>query len=114
RSLGGGDGNPGAAKDIVFVLDTSGSMAEHGKLDQAKRALNYCLANLGDGDRFDIVRFSTESELLFDSLADADADHVARAKSFVDALKPRGGTAIDDALNAALKLRSARTARPFM
>jgi Ca-activated chloride channel family protein len=114
RSLGGGDANAGGAKDIVFVLDTSGSMAERGKLDQAKKALNYCLANLGESDRFDIVRFSTESELLFDEMAQADADHVTRARAFVDSLKPRGGTAIDDALKAAMKLRSGSSGRPFM
>ena len=38
-----------------------GSMAA-AKLDQAKKALRFCLANLGDDDRFEIVRFSTEAE----------------------------------------------------
>ena len=46
-------------KDVAFVLDTSGSMAGK-KLDQAKKALLFCIANLNDGDRFDIIRFSTE------------------------------------------------------
>ncbi len=39
-----------AGKDIVFVLDTSGSMADRGKLDQAKKALAYCLSNLRPQD----------------------------------------------------------------
>ena len=57
-----------AAKDIAFVLDTSGSMADRNKLEQAKKALNFCLANLNEDDRFDIVRFSTEAEPLFAEL----------------------------------------------
>ena len=47
-------------KDICFVLDTSGSMAG-AKLQQAKKAIEFCLANLGTQDRFEIVRFSTEA-----------------------------------------------------
>jgi Ca-activated chloride channel family protein len=105
-----------AAKDIAFVVDTSGSMADRGKLEQAKKALNFCLANLNADDRFDIVRFSTEAEPMFGSLKQADAANVEKARSFVDALKPTGGTAIDAALSAALKLREKTTesSRPFL
>ena len=56
-------------KDVAFVLDTSGSMAGK-KLEQAKKALQFCVENLNDGDRFEIVRFSTEVEPLFDKLVD--------------------------------------------
>ena len=57
-------------KDVAFVLDTSGSMAGK-KLEQAKKALQFCVENLNDGDRFEIIRFSTEVEPLFDKLVDA-------------------------------------------
>ena len=56
-------------KDVVFVLDTSGSMVGK-KIDQAKKALEFCVENLNDGDRFELVRFSTEVEPLFDKLTD--------------------------------------------
>ncbi|MHB0877008.1 MAG: VIT domain-containing protein [Anaerolineae bacterium] len=46
------------AKDVVFVLDTSGSM-EGEKIDQAKAALDYVLNHLNEGDRFNVVTFST-------------------------------------------------------
>src|SRR5204862_7299086 len=51
-------------KDVCFVIDTSGSMSEGGgkKMEQAKKALSFCLQNLNEGDRFEIIRFSTESE----------------------------------------------------
>jgi Ca-activated chloride channel family protein len=101
-------------KDICFVLDTSGSMAG-AKLDQAKKALRFCLANLGADDRFEIVRFSTEAEPLFGKLADADKANLARAEEFIAGLKPIGGTAIGDALEKALSLRGDRKAdaRPY-
>ena len=102
-------------KDVCFVLDTSGSMAGP-KLEQAGRALLFCLANLNAADRFNIVRFSTEAEPLFAAMAPADAEHVAEARAFVGKLKPIGGTAIEAALNAAADLRkaSAGGGRPFV
>jgi Ca-activated chloride channel family protein len=114
--------SPGAApagaiqpKDICFVLDTSGSMAGP-KLEQAKKALLFCLANLGAGDRFEIIRFSTETEPLFSRLVPADKAHVAQASAFVDDLRPIGGTAIQEALARALALQpgAGAAARPYM
>jgi Ca-activated chloride channel family protein len=54
-------------KDILFVLDTSGSMAGK-KLEQAQKALQFCIANLNATDRFEILRFSTEVEPVFESI----------------------------------------------
>src|SRR5207244_6227267 len=102
-----------APKDIVFVVDTSGSMAG-AKLKQAQKALEFCVANLNADDRFEIVRFSTEAEPLFGKLVDADADHRKRASNFIADLKPIGGTAIADALQSALKARTEKTDRPFV
>src|SRR5262245_13341723 len=102
-----------AAKDVVFVVDTSGSMAG-AKLQQAQKALRFCVENLNADDRFEIVRFSTEAESLFRELAPADADHRKRANGFINDFKPIGGTAIADALQSALKVRPGKTDRPFI
>jgi Ca-activated chloride channel homolog len=96
-------------KDVVFVLDTSGSMAGN-KLEQAKKALQFCVENLNDGDRFEIIRFSTEVEPLFDKLLDANKANRSKASDFIRDLKPIGGTAIDDALQKALALSPAGNA----
>jgi Ca-activated chloride channel family protein len=101
-------------KDVTFVLDTSGSMADDDKLVQAKKALRFCLANLNSDDRFDIVRFSTEPEPLFGKLTSADPKAVADAQDFVAKLKPQGGTAIYDALGKAMALRPAKSERPYV
>jgi Ca-activated chloride channel homolog len=89
-------------KDVVFVLDTSGSMAGK-KLEQAKKALQFCVENLNDNDRFEVLRFSTEVEPLFAKLVEATAKNRSRAEEFVKDLRPMGGTAIDDALKKALR-----------
>jgi Ca-activated chloride channel homolog len=109
------------SKDVVFVLDTSGSMAGK-KLEQAKKALEFCVENLNQGDRFQLIRFSTEVEPLFDGLLDANRQNRDRAEDFVKKLKPTGATAIDDALRKALELRPGRpgtadapnSGRPFV
>jgi Ca-activated chloride channel family protein len=100
-------------KDVVFVLDTSGSMAGK-KLEQAKKALLFCVENLNDGDRFEITRFSTEVEPLFDKLVAADKANRDKANDFIKGLKPIGGTAIDDALKKALSFKPEREGRPFV
>jgi Ca-activated chloride channel family protein len=91
-------------KDVVFVLDTSGSMAGK-KLEQAKKALLFCVENLNEADRFELVRFSTEVEPLFEKLVDASKANRTKAEEFIQGLKPMGGTAIDDALKKALEIK---------
>src|SRR5262249_28063957 len=45
-------------RDVVLVLDTSGSMSGV-KMDQARKALKFCLQNLNPQDRFGLMNFST-------------------------------------------------------
>jgi Ca-activated chloride channel family protein len=119
-----GFGTSGPAKvqqrDLCFVIDTSGSMAEAGgkKIEQAKKALSFCLQNLNDGDRFEVIRFSTEAENLFGELKPVEKANVEKAQAFVQSLKPIGGTAIEDALKKALALRQGKAGdkpdRPYV
>ena len=89
------------AKDITFVVDVSGSMAGE-KMEQAKKALNFCIANLNDEDRFNVVRFSTEANALYGKVKVANKENRKQANAFIDKLRPIGGTNIDEALNLAL------------
>ena len=111
-SPGIGNGEKIVEKDIAFVLDVSGSMAGK-KMEQAKKALRFCIANLNRGDRFDIIRFSTEAEALFDQLAPADKDNRRRADAFIEDLQAIGGTNIEEALTLALGMKSS-SGRPYM
>lgn len=101
------------AKDVVFVVDTSGSMAGK-KLEQARKALSFCVENLNTDDRFEVIRFSTDSEPLFNGLREVNKQSRSSALSFVDSFKAIGGTAIHPALQSALKLRPENGNRPFM
>ena len=89
------------AKDVIVVLDTSGSM-EGEKLEQAKEALVYILQNLNEGDRFTIVEFSTGVRLYDDELL--TTSEAQDAIDWVEHLESSGGTDIDGALNEAMDL----------
>ena len=90
-------------KDIVFVLDTSGSMADEGKMDKARSALLFGIRTLRDGDRFNVINFAGEEHLMEKSLIRADAAGKKRGEEFVNKLRPTGGTNINDSLIASLK-----------
>lgn len=100
-----------APKDVVFVLDRSGSMADDGKMDQAKKALQYCVSRLGAGDRFGIVDFATDWNQLEDHLLSADDANKARAKRYIEGLDASGGTNIEGGLAQGLKLLSTHDGR---
>ena len=99
------------AKDVVFVIDTSGSMSGK-KLEQAKKALVFCVQNLNEDDRFDIIRFSTETEAMFGELRDVSEGAREDAEEWVNELKVVGGTAINDALRTALETADKESNRP--
>jgi len=94
-------------KDVIFVLDTSGSMFDEDKLIYAQKALKFCLSNLNPKDRFNIVNFSSGTDLYRDKLIESSEGNIKKAKEFIDNLKPLGGTNIDEALRVSLKQFSA-------
>ena len=92
-----------SAKDVVFVVDTSGSMAEEGKMEKARAALLYGVRILRPQDRFNIISFAGEERLMETGLIAADEKGRARGETFVKALKPVGGTNINQSLLASLR-----------
>jgi hypothetical protein len=90
-------------KDIVFVLDTSGSMADAGKIDKARSALLFGIKTLNDGDRFNVINFAGEEHLMERGLIPADAAGKRRGEEFVQNLRATGGTNINDSLISSLK-----------
>ncbi len=100
-------------KDIVFVLDTSGSMAGE-KIEQAREALSFCVRSLGPKDRFNLVPFSTQAQCFMPQLGEANGENKKKALGFIKELKALGGTNIDEALDLAIKQGSGASDRPFM
>ncbi len=90
-------------KDVVFVLDTSGSMTGE-KMTQAKAALAYCLNSLHDQDRFALITFSSEVQSWKAQWITA-ADGRKSALEHVRDLEAKGGTNIDGALATSANLK---------
>src|SRR5262249_41710257 len=84
-------------RDLVLVLDTSGSMRMGGRMEQARKALKYCLNNLGPKDRFGLIAFATTVNPYEEKLLPATTEQVNKARKWVDDLDASGGTAINDA-----------------
>ena len=99
-------------RDMVLVLDTSGSMRGV-KMEQARKAMKYCLENLGPKDRFACINFATTVNKYRGGLLDATSEQVAEAKKWVQKLEATGGTAINDAMAAALGYRTDDKGRAF-
>ncbi|MCF6293111.1 MAG: marine proteobacterial sortase target protein [Robiginitomaculum sp.] len=93
--------NPSSiAREMVFVIDNSGSMA--GKsIRQARKALITGLGRLDERDDFNVIAFDNETEKLFEQSVSATAENIRRAKHFISKLDGDGGTVMLPALSAA-------------
>jgi Ca-activated chloride channel family protein len=89
------------AKDVILVLDVSGSMRGE-KMEQAKEALDFVLDNLHEADRFNIVAFSTSTRHYARDLV--PAAERGEAAAFVARLDANGSTDINRALLEALDM----------
>jgi len=100
-----------AAKDIVVVSDTSGSM-QGDKMAQNQKALKYIVNALSPEDRFSLVEFNTDAEAFSSKLMSATDDNKKAADKFIDDLEARGGTNIGDALSLATTILNEESTRP--
>ncbi|MBN8546328.1 MAG: VWA domain-containing protein [Ignavibacteria bacterium] len=98
-------------KDVVFVLDISGSMAGE-KMTAAQSALVYCVNRLREKDNFQIIKFGTEAEKVFSSFMKADKKNKESAEQKIKKMEALGGTNIEEALKLALKEKGEKD-RPF-
>lgn len=95
------DGWAPLAREVVFVLDTSGSM--HGvAIEQARAAVDGALARLQPWDRFNVIEFDNRARPLFPASVPADPAAVDRARAWVARLEADGGTDMREALALAL------------
>lgn len=88
------------AKDVVLVVDNSGSM-EGQKITQARQALLRVLDGLGPQDRFNIIVFNSTVFGFADGLQPISRRDEAR--NFVNRIRAEGGTDINTALQTALR-----------
>lgn len=105
----GREGRRVQAKDVLLVLDTSGSM-EGEKLQQAKDALRYVLEHLNAQDRFNVIAFSSGLSTYARGLR--PATEAEEAIAWVQRLEAVGGTDINRALLEALAQGGTAAERP--
>jgi Ca-activated chloride channel family protein len=90
-------------REVVFIIDTSGSMSGT-SMKQAKAALKLGLKFLGPDDRFNLIRFASDSERLFAESEPVYAAYLQEAEEFINDLSADGGTVMAPALNMAMNL----------
>ncbi len=93
---------PGASsetmpRDLVFVIDTSGSM-EGEKMEQARDALHGVLEGLSPKDRFTVVEFDSNVKVLSGDAQPASSAFLSQADEFVANLVADGATNLSEAL----------------
>jgi Ca-activated chloride channel family protein len=93
-------------REVVFVLDTSGSMAG-ASIAQAKDALAIALRHLNREDRFNLIRFDDTAERLFPRPQAAEPDLIEAAVTWLDRLDAGRGTEMMAALTLALGVEPA-------
>lgn len=89
------------ARDVTFILDTSGSMAGE-SMRAAQTALMEAILALNPEDRFEVIEFDNEYSRLFGGSRPADDAAVERAVRWVASLHADGGTEMAGPLRTAL------------
>lgn len=88
-------------KELVFVLDTSGSMSGF-PLEKARETMTLALAGLNPHDTFNLITFSGDTHVLFPRPVPASPANLSKAKKFLDGRQGGGGTEMMKAIRAAL------------
>ncbi|MGD9631155.1 MAG: VIT and VWA domain-containing protein [Pyrinomonadaceae bacterium] len=88
-------------KEIVFVLDTSGSMYGF-PIEKAKEAMKLSLDGLYPNDTFNLITFAGDTSVLFDEPVPATKANLEKAQAFLDTRSGGGGTEMMKAIKAAL------------
>ena len=88
-------------KELVFVLDTSGSMQGF-PIEKAKETMKLALDNLYPSDTFNLITFSGDTHILFPQPVPATKANLAKAQAFLQSRSGSGGTEMMSAIKAAL------------
>jgi Ca-activated chloride channel family protein len=97
-----GMAGPGKRQEVVFVVDTSGSMGGE-SLPQAQGALRLCLRHLREGDRFNIIAFENSYRTFSNEPVTFTQKTLEQADRWVAALRASGGTELLQPMMAAVQ-----------
>jgi len=88
-------------KELVFVLDTSGSMSGF-PIEKAKETMTLALDGLYPQDTFNVITFAGETHILFPQPVPATPGNLRKAKKLLADTEGNGGTEMMKAIRAAL------------
>ncbi len=89
------------ARELVFVLDSSGSMSGF-PIEKAKAVMSKAIDALRPQDTFNLITFSGDTHILWDKPRPFTPANRKEAQDFLASRQGRGGTEMMKAINAAL------------
>ena len=89
-------------KELVFVLDTSGSMQGF-PIEKAKETMKLALDSLYPSDTFNLITFAGDTSILFPQPVPATKANLMKAQAFLSSRAGAGGTEMMTAIKAALE-----------
>ncbi|HEY3581316.1 MAG TPA: TonB-dependent receptor [Pyrinomonadaceae bacterium] len=89
-------------KELVFVLDSSGSMSGF-PFEKARETLLLALDNLYPHDTFNLITFAGETKILFNDPVPATPENIRKARNLLKKIGSDGGTEMMTAIKAALE-----------
>ncbi|MFZ2411621.1 MAG: VIT domain-containing protein [Candidatus Methanoperedens sp.] len=90
-------GTTALSKDIIFVVDKSGSMGGE-KIAQVKSVFTGIISDLPPDDYFNVIFFDASTRTFSTTLMEANTKNKADAANFVNSLDANSGTNINQAL----------------
>ena len=89
-------------KELVFVLDTSGSMSGF-PIEKAKETMKLALDGLYPADTFNLITFAGDTNILFPQPVAATPANLKKAQAFLADRSGSGGTEMMKAIQASLE-----------
>ncbi|EMP39757.1 Inter-alpha-trypsin inhibitor heavy chain H3 [Chelonia mydas] len=94
---------PNFPKNVVFVIDVSGSMSGIG-IQQTREALLKILEDIREDDHFNFILFGSDVHIWKDRLVKATAENLKKAKDFVRAIGTQGMTNLHGGLMKGIEM----------
>ena len=94
---------PAGGREIIWVVDTSGSMAGE-PLDLCKQAMNAAFDTMDPSDSFMVMNFASSVGQFSPEPLAATLENIERGRQFVAGYRGRGGTHMRAGIQAALDL----------
>src|SRR5438477_10995305 len=88
-------------KELVFVLDTSGSMSGF-PIEKAKETMKLALDNLYPTDTFNLITFPGDEHILFPEPVPASRENLRKAQELLESRQRGGGTEMMNAIKPSM------------